>query len=1075
MDAENKVFAFDVGKASLGLCVRNGDSILELDSHLFETTKDATVASTDSLKGRRRTYRTRLAHKAREEYLKQVWQASGLELPDMTSNAMTKEFASKNDSTLYTSCQLRIALIQGQQLQPWQIYKALWSAIQRRGYDSNLPWASTHKGKQEHTEESLFDDNSSAAESDEQENLEGLKAYQNLLQECVRKPEFYLPCYLEASLLGLWSPDNPNLLKNRIESPDTPKVRFKGKVAPRHLVEKECRQLLQAAGKLLPDLAGKEDEILYGPAKSAYGSYKLKEYKRFRGTAKDWQGVLSQKVPRFDNRVVAKCQLMPTRNVCKGDEPLNLEVKLLFALKNLRYTNLDGEIDQTLSSKEIKAIFNSKLKIKPNKKSVETVEVSVYERATQTGGINKTDLRKLLTNQVETCVDIKKIEAIKLKREGRSRFCRPALKILKAVLLSGQNPPEFDITPYIQSKDKTKGITELEVQSLIRRLGETWQSVHIGDDRNEALTLSVLERRKAILWTIGSVNNPVVRHRLTWFWNTLKRLEMKHGTPDRVILEFIRDDKDNTLEGQKRASDTDRRIKQNEKYNEELRQTLEKAGLSTRHLVKQKLLEQQGGKCLYTGLPITPSMFETGECQVDHIVPIALGGNDELQNKVLCIAQANQDKADRTPYQWLYGAPQWEEYKERIEQCIQSRDPLRKIGGRKYNFLLSPNAVELVQSYNALAETAYIARLAQKIVALQFGWPQQVKDQNRRIFVSNGKNTAKIREIFRLNELLYMPEELVKLKETNRPIKKNRDNNRHHALDAYCISYSQDLQYERRENTTYKWVVDGFSKPALIEKLNQVIPERKRSAKEESYPEETIYGLKQRVVAGKTMYYLTVMKSLAATFLKEKNPTKLRKKIWDETISEDLAEKAASLSQLEWENLLNNYRHPKRKSNVKRVCVIAAESDMPPRTDTNGRVQIKEYSDFGRANTTGQFKRGKKHKGQILYTDAKDIVKVRPVYSFECLDKVRQELLDQGYKLYENGIMFYPSCLIQTSTKFLCGNKMSPAGIYLIRTIKSAGPIMLESLEGCELLTSATYLAKAGMTLFIRQEDKLKV
>ena len=48
-------------------------------------------------------------------------------------------------------------------------------------------------------------------------------------------------------------------------------------------------------------------------------------------------------------------------------------------------------------------------------------------------------------------------------------------------------------------------------------------------------------------------------------------------------------------------------------------------------------------------------------------------------------------------------------------------------GQRKKELLIRNDAQELVRSYNGLAETAYIARLAQEIVALEFGWGLQTQ------------------------------------------------------------------------------------------------------------------------------------------------------------------------------------------------------------------------------------------------------------------------------------------------------------------------------------------------------------
>lgn len=65
---------------------------------------------------------------------------------------MYHEFSAKNDSTIYNSILLRILLVENKPLEQWQIYKAIHAAIQRRGYDANLPWAHTKSGENKKSE-----------------------------------------------------------------------------------------------------------------------------------------------------------------------------------------------------------------------------------------------------------------------------------------------------------------------------------------------------------------------------------------------------------------------------------------------------------------------------------------------------------------------------------------------------------------------------------------------------------------------------------------------------------------------------------------------------------------------------------------------------------------------------------------------------------------------------------------------------------------------------------------------------------------------------------------------------------
>jgi CRISPR-associated endonuclease Csn1 len=155
----NAVWAFDLGKGSIGEAVRVGESFPHIESWLIPedmaqrgpATKSGTPAS------RYRAMKTREAHRAREDRLHAICADAGIEtlaakrvardphtkrfhIVQTADPRLTREFPKKGDDTCYTSCLLRIKLLRGHKLEGWQVYKALHSAIQRRGYDADLAW-----------------------------------------------------------------------------------------------------------------------------------------------------------------------------------------------------------------------------------------------------------------------------------------------------------------------------------------------------------------------------------------------------------------------------------------------------------------------------------------------------------------------------------------------------------------------------------------------------------------------------------------------------------------------------------------------------------------------------------------------------------------------------------------------------------------------------------------------------------------------------------------------------------------------------------------------------------------------
>ncbi len=1003
------VFGFDMGKASIGYCVREGHNIKCADSVII----DKDYAEVASSRDRRRVSRTKDSHKAREDYFNKLWLDCGLNVLDKNSPLFKKEFPSKGENTIYTSCLLRIALLQNKKLEEWQIYKALYNAFQRRGYDSELPWKN-------------------ALGDDDKENLELVKKYtEKNGVELIQSDNYKYPCYYDALRLGLWSENESEIFKT---APTGDKVRCTKYVAPRSMVEKELVLLFNNAKKQLPSLSKfSAEEFLYGEYKEAYGSYKNPEFQKYMGKKEDRQGVLGQKIPRFSNRVISKCKLLPKRNVCSANTIENVTLVLLMKLKNLRITTVLGE-KIILNHTQINSIYEEWLK-----------------KVEKRGGKLDATITCDEVAKVVGCKILNRFDPLKANISGRSSFCRRACNIMNDVILQGVKYPEtLDIMPYIDAIGTQNGITEDEVRNMLSKIGN-WDNLYIPDNRDKNAEDADDIRQKTDI-IIGNVTNPIVRNRLQIFRDLLIDLLEEYGKPDEVIFEFIREG-DNSLYGSIKAKKAEAQMKKNEKENNEIRKELEDTDCySVTNFEKLKLLRLQGGKCIYSGKNISVSDFD--KCEIDHIFPRTLGGNDSLSNKVLCYREENQKKAGRTPYEWLSNNDEvWADYTSRVN-CLKS-----SLGQKKFELLTSKpeDCIELIDSYNGLAETGHIARVAQQIAACIFGWGLQVEGEERRIFVNNGASTSAIRRRYGLNKLL------------GDDIKKNRKNDKHHALDAICISYSREFKYDKEKD---KDIIEGFNPECVKKIIDKIIPypyTHKKPLKGGIRPLETIYGL--RIYNDKS--YITNKISISTIEPKEKKI----KTIIDEVIKNDLLEKLESgISVKDWANMLENYIHPKKKTKVKKVLTVVSEGSLEK--DLNGRERIGEFVDFGTKGVKHQFKHSKQHKGQILYTNEKGNIKVMPVYSNIKLDEIKEKLQKMNCTLYNKGMMFYSGCLINIPNEFEAsvyydikdeeGNVKTkavretvPAGIFKLRTMASDGTTKIENNNGVEILTSAPNLAKA--------------
>ncbi|MBI5775514.1 MAG: hypothetical protein HZA89_17475 [Verrucomicrobia bacterium] len=961
MNHKETIWAFDLGKGSIGEAVRCGNNFLHKASLLIP----ADFAETKTAAGRRRMFRTRQAHKAREAWLEEVMRAAGIEPLrgrrvtwnenekkwDVTLGdpRLEREFAAPGDDTCYTSCLLRIKLLRGEKLEPWQIFKALHSAIQRRGYDPAIPWKTR---KQRRIEKPDDDEGKTLTRMQEfEKHLEGMSP---------DKPNYQWPCYFDAWKMGLWNPSQPNELKLR---QDCHAQSTRDQIVPRKLVDKEIRALVDAAAKFHPKLTGKADYLLYGPPQKAYASFYAEERKQHglrEGGANDWQGVLGQKIPRFDNRIIGKCVLIPRLNVCKvrTDENGDLhkqsrvvaEVVFLMKLKNMRFYQAGGV--RGLTAKEIQEIVNdpkrSKLGLKPTQWRKWCIKFGGHP----------------LPGQHE--------EVAEPSFGGRSRFCRPALEILKRLILSGDAPSvayEKEIARLSGNTDPLKGLVKDDLKFLLK-MGNTWEGIYIPNEKLDALQRADGEAAEKIRELIGSQNDPIVRHRLTLFAERLDKLAEKFGPPDYVALEFVRQD----FMGRKAKIEYFSFQKKRAEERTKAREKAQTAGASEKSGgLKMELLEAQGGICLYTGESLVPTALD--EYVIDHIVPRAKGGPDSALNYVLTTRRTNDDKLDRTPYEWLSTTSGWDAYVERVKKRLTT------LRNKKVQLLTSPDAETLVERYTALAETAWISKLAQTIIGLRFGWPGGIVNGERKVIVVSGGLTGRVRRKYKLNGLLNPDAKTEEEAET-----KNRNDDRHHALDAMVISFMPNWARNAKYSGFFRFP-DEVNRELFAKHIAEVIPQN--VCFEKPTLAETIYGARmdygKQVIVQRAELVSLAMKPIAPgkTVFDLKYAGKQAQSIRDAGIKTRLSEFLTTRpDESAWRKFCAEI-HTKRKdgSDGPRVEFVTVNVGEPT-----------EYKDLSKDGTGAYRKALKGHKGQIVYWDEKGKPRVRPVYAFESETKVRDEL-----------------------------------------------------------------------------------
>ena len=613
-------FSFDVGMTSLGVAVNKNGKIIHADALLMHSEAGSIKAQAE----RRRQFRTREAHKEREKVLEQLWGDIGKKplqrkhftkrkneegkrefIKTKADNRLEREFPGKGDDTVYTSSLLRIMLLEGQPLEDWQIYKALHAGIQRRGYDPDVPWKT-----QEESEEKEKKQTTGKDENPEKQ----IGEFKEQLTKMTPDTRYHLPCYYDAWKMGLW--DNQTKKIIRIRQPRRSERKgedtARGYNPSRELVTREISQLLEQAAKQIPalqqHLTKEKLEILYGKQDNAID----KRYPSATGI----DGLLGQKYPRFENRIVSKCALIPRLNVCKAEKQLAIEVGFLLRLVNWRYEKEDGQGNKSVALLTGKELMNKFQECEAvwKKKAKEYIpeEYAKYFKLTPT------KVAKMAEN-LGGYVKGEHEDIPASKHAGRSRFSQPALYLMKSLILSEKTPQGYyaELLQAIKTKEAENPGVEFGYQlfddvpykyfaddlSFLDKMGNTRNKIYIPD-------VSLIERYvdkngdidSAIQRVISTCNWPELRHRLNVFYRELENLVENYEEPDAVHLEFIREDFLSEEKKKKYTEQADTGKKARQNAIKELKNLKNlKIAINETNILRYRLYEEQNKQCLYTG------------------------------------------------------------------------------------------------------------------------------------------------------------------------------------------------------------------------------------------------------------------------------------------------------------------------------------------------------------------------------------------------------------------------------------------------------------------------------------------
>lgn len=278
---------------------------------------------------------------------------------------------------------------------------------------------------------------------------------------------------------------------------------------------------------------------------------------------------------------------------------------------------------------------------------------------------------------------------------------------------------------------------------------------------------------------IDDIKNPVVQRSLR---EAIKQIEtlIHHfkARPGRIVVELARDVGKSADERDSISKGIERRTAERERHRAELKELLNLQEEPTEQdLRRYELWKEQKYRCIYTDDKIDARdiLANSNTVQIDHILPRSRSQDNSYPNQVLCTAKANQDKKQRTPWEWKGAVdPAW-------WTAFEARVRALSIKPKKKRNLLMSNFDERERGFaeRNLNDTRYASRALLSVLRTLYaddGEPDPASEgylrKRRRLFAQPGQITSILRRSWGFDGV------------------KDRADDRHHALDAILCAAS---------------------------------------------------------------------------------------------------------------------------------------------------------------------------------------------------------------------------------------------------------------------------------------------
>ena len=307
----------------------------------------------------------------------------------------------------------------------------------------------------------------------------------------------------------------------------------------------------------------------------------------------------------------------------------------------------------------------------------------------------------------------------------------------------------------------------------------------------------------------NNITNQMVIRSLTQSRKVINAIIKKYGTPKIINIETARE----LAKSRKERNEILKNNVEKQLENDKIKNYLVELGLfsntdkiSSNDLLKYKLWKEQNEFCGYSMKKISiEDLFKNNTVQIDHILPYSRTYNDNYLNKTLVYSKQNQDKGNKTPFEWFGDTSKWDDYEAYINNLSI---PQKK----KDNYLLKKLDFDTEREMREqnLNDTKYISRELSALIKTYLNV--------EKVNMYPGAITAKLRARWGFNRLThsYMSKTYKLPSNVKIDINKDRDNHLHHAMDALVIaSITPSLQQRITLYEKFSRYIDGLTKGVL--------------------------------------------------------------------------------------------------------------------------------------------------------------------------------------------------------------------------------------------------------------------